>query len=851
MQSSNNPSSAIPTGPSTSTNIRNSKLDQIIQNFYTKTVQIVIQGRCHDTRYGKRASLKGSSSSRKINKWFNIATDDVEVLKEELKYWRTIAIQSDKEPPPMILDIYLDTSKLSFNQSLIVADDNLRWGRIELNKADTHIDKILIESWELSLKHPLPDFSVDLPNLYKRSIVFFRSLHSLTRILPSYDLYRQIRKSSDTALSIGYRLSSSASTVYPEEISLGSTILENDARKPTKTYEFSDIVTPIGTFKLNVTYRRNCDFRVEDTERDLSAQFIDMDEQFFTPTMAKYQQHQHRHHQQQQQQHQHQQIPAQEQLMPMFSSKQSSLDTKADLTPSVSTSSRENRPPSLRQIGRSESPTGRRASAPFVVSPFKSPFLSSSPQADSIFGSSGAQLATQRQYAASPTPSERSARPLDSGSFSRKIEFSSSFDKYKSSSPSRESPSSASMMMRRWSRTSDLSSIYFKAEDDDNLEDFVRLVGSNQELKLFQQRGNSDLLSSASDSETSSMMKLSHFQNLRETHNSLSESLSSSMLIQQQPHHQDTTGAAVNTISPVSSTSSTGRSYQPVVPSPLHAEQRSTSPVHIPRSYPQLRSNMMMTNALKIGHRSSHSHDQEQRDDDGEGGSGEKDLSAYSTYPQDYHRQELHLIRHDIGHTISRITTTPGTTATTTTMTAHHDNNHPTNMVANTASTERHAIAQPRPRSVGRGSTIRPLSSITRGEGESSSDLYNRSGGSSLLMQDHSTDNHSSHRASVMDDDDSLVFKMSELECEGPPRASTTPPNKQHEMVFNNRHKMFIKSASTSTSPTNYDQFLEVTPTPLSPPLLQRLQTMSTHTEEQEKETTAVIPKPTMPFDAW
>lgn len=44
------------------------------------------------------------------------------------------------------------------------------------------------------------------------------------------------------------------------------------------------------TFKLNVNYRRNCDFKVEDSERDLSAQFIDMDEQYFTPTMAKYQQ---------------------------------------------------------------------------------------------------------------------------------------------------------------------------------------------------------------------------------------------------------------------------------------------------------------------------------------------------------------------------------------------------------------------------------------------------------------------------------------------------------------------------------------------------------------------------------
>lgn len=57
------------------------------------------------------------------------------------------------------------------------------------------------------------------------------------------------------------------------------------------------------TFKLSVNYRRNCDFRIEDSERDLSAQFIDMDEQFFTPTMAKYQQQQ----QQQQQQKQKQQ----------------------------------------------------------------------------------------------------------------------------------------------------------------------------------------------------------------------------------------------------------------------------------------------------------------------------------------------------------------------------------------------------------------------------------------------------------------------------------------------------------------------------------------------------------------
>jgi hypothetical protein len=54
----------------------------------------------------------------------------------------------------MILDVYLDTSKLSHNQSLVVADDNLRWNRVELKSqsSDAHIDRILIESWELTLK---------------------------------------------------------------------------------------------------------------------------------------------------------------------------------------------------------------------------------------------------------------------------------------------------------------------------------------------------------------------------------------------------------------------------------------------------------------------------------------------------------------------------------------------------------------------------------------------------------------------------------------------------------------------------------------------------------------------------
>lgn len=54
----------------------------------------------------------------------------------------------------MIIDIYLDTSKLSHNQSLIVSDDNLRWSCVELKSktTDAHLHRIVIESWELTLK---------------------------------------------------------------------------------------------------------------------------------------------------------------------------------------------------------------------------------------------------------------------------------------------------------------------------------------------------------------------------------------------------------------------------------------------------------------------------------------------------------------------------------------------------------------------------------------------------------------------------------------------------------------------------------------------------------------------------
>lgn len=72
---------------------------------------------------------------------------------------------------------------------------------------------------------------MDLPNLYKRSIVFFRSLHSLVRLLPSHTLFRRTRASVHDGgeISLGYRISSSSSSsvAQADEVSFGKPLYRN------------------------------------------------------------------------------------------------------------------------------------------------------------------------------------------------------------------------------------------------------------------------------------------------------------------------------------------------------------------------------------------------------------------------------------------------------------------------------------------------------------------------------------------------------------------------------------------------------------------------------------------------
>lgn len=81
----------------------------------------------------------------------------MDFFKDELKFWHTIAktlvLPSATHPgitsPSMIIELYLDTSKLNWWQILLVMDEMMQMNRVDLSRDGK---SILLERWILTLE---------------------------------------------------------------------------------------------------------------------------------------------------------------------------------------------------------------------------------------------------------------------------------------------------------------------------------------------------------------------------------------------------------------------------------------------------------------------------------------------------------------------------------------------------------------------------------------------------------------------------------------------------------------------------------------------------------------------------
>jgi len=204
----------------------------------------------------------------------------------------------------MIIEAYLDASQLAPSQALVIIDDHgKRWDVLEAlnsSQSSTGSDSpriqdrrtdVVLERWKLELKCPPSDdqgddFGPTLPTIYKRSIVFFRSLFVTTRVMPAWKFSQtSMLKGVHPSLEVKCRIYPGGAAAATSADTLRQPLF--DGKDAVTDYVFGDLEVPVGRFYASVTYRNDCNFRVDDSESLLSSRFMGADEQYFRPSFSQ------------------------------------------------------------------------------------------------------------------------------------------------------------------------------------------------------------------------------------------------------------------------------------------------------------------------------------------------------------------------------------------------------------------------------------------------------------------------------------------------------------------------------------------------------------------------------------
>lgn len=115
------------------------------------------------------------------------------------------AVSNAPAPPPLQLQVLLSVPDLTNNQVLVhLAPDS---SRLRVDPTPRHI---VLENWLLNFTPSSPEVpgdsdadSVAPSTIYKHGIPLFRSIYSLLRILPSWKLYKKLRRRTSNAYRNG------------------------------------------------------------------------------------------------------------------------------------------------------------------------------------------------------------------------------------------------------------------------------------------------------------------------------------------------------------------------------------------------------------------------------------------------------------------------------------------------------------------------------------------------------------------------------------------------------------------------------------------------------------------------
>lgn len=257
------------------------KLIVVMQNFFTKALQTIVQARA--VPEASLASYNDDGQSSKINKWFNLqvpSTGD-EWLRGEIKQWRAQA--ENYGLPSMIIETYLDLRLISPSEIVLLEDDNgSLWTVIE---GGSKKKEVVVERWLIEFDRNLAlSATVDeLPLIYKQAIVLLRVLYAITRLLPAYKLKKYVTKLLSKNLVVRNRFVDPKQPISSKgRIGLSKSIIPHQmlmTESHMTQRSFEPIETTLGSLRVSVSYRNHYKFKVQDREERLSNHFLISDKE--------------------------------------------------------------------------------------------------------------------------------------------------------------------------------------------------------------------------------------------------------------------------------------------------------------------------------------------------------------------------------------------------------------------------------------------------------------------------------------------------------------------------------------------------------------------------------------------
>ena len=204
----------------------------------------------------------------------------------------------------MIVELFIDTQDLTNNQSLVIIDEQGRQWDVEeaLNKSSSSSaggssqssrPEVVIERWTVQLGQSPRDIPQDLstnnPRIYKNAVVLFRSLYSVSRLLPAWKIGKRPSKTGSALKlpKIRYRISQGPQIEPEFQDDQLAIPLFKSSDEVLDSFVFDPVDSPAGPLCLQITYRKQCDFRVDNSEAYLSSRFMGMDDQFFEPSLGR------------------------------------------------------------------------------------------------------------------------------------------------------------------------------------------------------------------------------------------------------------------------------------------------------------------------------------------------------------------------------------------------------------------------------------------------------------------------------------------------------------------------------------------------------------------------------------